>query len=41
VLPETGVCSVTRDASCDDDRESPVAACCGTATEDELVADAV
>jgi Pyridine nucleotide-disulphide oxidoreductase len=41
VLPETGVCSVSRDASCDDDRELPVAACCGTATEDELVADAV
>jgi hypothetical protein len=41
VLPETGVCSVSRDAGCDDDRELPVAACCGTATEDELVADAV
>jgi NADPH-dependent 2,4-dienoyl-CoA reductase/sulfur reductase-like enzyme len=42
VLPETGVCSVSRDASdCDDDRELPVAACCGTTTEDELVADAV
>jgi Pyridine nucleotide-disulphide oxidoreductase len=41
VLPETGVCSVSRDASCDDDRELPVAACCGTATQDELVADPV
>jgi Pyridine nucleotide-disulphide oxidoreductase len=41
VLPETGVCSVSREASSDDDRELPVAACCGAATEDELVADAV
>jgi hypothetical protein len=41
VLPETGVCSVSRDASDCDDRALPVAACCGTATEDELVADAV
>jgi glycine/D-amino acid oxidase-like deaminating enzyme len=41
VLPETGVCSASRDASDRDDRELPVAACCGTATEDELVADAV
>jgi hypothetical protein len=40
VLPETGVCSVSRDTSDCDDREVP-AACCGTATENELVADAV
>jgi hypothetical protein len=39
VLPETGVCSLSRDASSCDDGQVPVAACCGTSTEGELVAD--
>jgi hypothetical protein len=40
VLPETGVCTVSRETSGCDDGEVAVAACCGTASEDALVAEA-
>lgn len=38
-LPETGVCSASRPAYGEDADEPVAAACCGTATEGELVAD--
>jgi Pyridine nucleotide-disulphide oxidoreductase len=40
VLPETGVCTLSRETTGCDDGEGPAATCCGSAAESELVADA-